>query len=83
LIANQVKEWETYTWFDKWFASYDQVVNIKLPPNPIKPKFPAPIKYPTGNEIEWINGGAGNPQSGEISIASADKGKSKYFGGLG
>jgi len=83
LLQLQMDEWYSYTWFDKWFVSEESVVTIKLPSKPTKPTAPPPFGYPAGDQIQWINGGGGYPQSGEIGLTAQYASTSKYFGALG
>jgi len=84
MMRAQREDWETnYNWHDRWYYSYEDVVTIKLPPKPKQPTFPTKSSYPAGDEIEWIHGGAGQPQSGEIDISSAYARTSKHFGVMG
>jgi len=58
-------------------------VTYKLPSKPTKPSEPAPSTYPDRNQFKYSQGGAGSPQAGDISLKTADIGKSKYFGVMG
>lgn len=82
-IYDQLKIWNTYTWLDRWFTSEETIVTYKLPSQPSEPKAPAPSTSPELKNIVFSNGGSGSPLSGEISLAAAFAGKSKYFGVLG